>query len=112
MRRELLVLIRINQLFIERQREISAAIVGTFLGVTFWDFDGARPLSISELATELGLPNTTVSRHLGYLGAGWREEKEGLGLVYTEAHPEDGRAKTIHLTQAGRDLRDRILKLL
>lgn len=106
--RGLLRLLRINQAFIERQREINAAIINTFIGAAFWGDLDADPLSISELSKELGVAPTTVSRHLRYLGEGIRKGRPGMGLVATFPHPDDARNKIIRLTEAGRDLRNQL----
>lgn len=44
--RGLLRLVRINQAFMGLQRQISAAIMNTFLGAAFWSDLGSEPLSI------------------------------------------------------------------
>jgi DNA-binding MarR family transcriptional regulator len=52
----------------------------------------ARP---SDLAAELGLALSTISRHARALG--------DLGLVSRDPDPEDGRSLQLSLTQAGAD---------
>ena len=78
-------LLEVNRMFIAEQREINAALIATFLGVALGgrDTGSGRQLSMRELAGQVGLPPTTVSRHVRYLGPGIREGEEGLGLVVT-----------------------------
>lgn len=100
----------INRLFMGVAHEINAPIMATFLGVALWGADATRgdPLSIQELAERIGLAETTVSRHLRYLGVQRRIGVEGLGLVDTDAHPVNRRKKVVFLTRDGKVLRDRI----
>lgn len=92
------------------QHEINAPIMNTFLGVCLWgeDLQGETEISISELAQRVGLAETTVSRHLRYLGTQRRVGVEGMGLVDTKVHPVDRRRKIVFLTRAGRNLRDQL----
>ncbi len=52
--------------------------------------EGARQ---SDLAREIGITEASLVRTLQHL--------ERIGLVRREADPEDGRAKTLHLTEEG-----------
>jgi DNA-binding MarR family transcriptional regulator len=55
-----------------------------------------RPMSMSELATMLGIdpPNATVLV----------TDMESQGLVRRRPHPTDGRAKLVEVTRKGRDI--------
>lgn len=104
-------LLEVNRMFIAEQREINAALIATFLGVALGSRDAGpgRQVSMRELAQQVGLPATTVSRHVRYLGPGIREGEEGLALVELVPSPDDGRAKNIRLTLKGEALLGRIL---
>lgn len=107
------IVFEINRMFMELEHEINAPIMNTFLGVALWGEDEKAddPLSIRELATKIGLAETTVSRHLRYLGDQRRIGVEGLGLVELEIHPVDRRQRIVKLTRKGRNLRERLLYL-
>ncbi|MCU1368417.1 MAG: MarR family transcriptional regulator, partial [Ilumatobacteraceae bacterium] len=62
------------------------------------DRDG--PASVNELARALGLDGSTVTRQVAAM--------EVRGQATRKAHPDDGRAWVISLTQAGRDEMDAI----
>jgi DNA-binding MarR family transcriptional regulator len=53
-------------------------------------FPGRTP---TELAATLGMPPTTISRHVARLADG--------GLVERDPHPEDGRSYLLRPTEAG-----------
>lgn len=99
-----------NRLFMDKRQEINAALINTFLGVCLWGEDphGATEISITELAGRIGLPETTVSRHVRYLGQQERVGVEGMGLLDTKVHPVDRRRKIVFLTRTGRNLRDQL----
>ncbi len=98
------------RIFMGLQHEINAPIMATFLGVTMWGEDERPddPVSIQELAERVGLNETTVSRHLRYLGTQRRVGVEGLGLVDTRTHPVDRRRKIVFLTRKGKALKDQL----
>lgn len=100
----------VNRIFMNLQHEINAPIMNTFLGLCLWGVDtqGDTEISISELSQRVGLAETTVGRHLRYLGQQRRVGVEGLGLVDTRVHPVDRRRKIVFLTRAGRNLRDQL----
>ncbi|WP_193337871.1 helix-turn-helix domain-containing protein [Devosia beringensis] len=98
-------------MFIAEQREINAALIATFLGVALGSRDtgAGRHLSMRELAAQIALPPSTVSRHVRYLGPGIREGEEGMGLVELVPSLDDGRAKHVRLTLKGEALLGRVL---
>lgn len=103
-------LLEVNRMFVAEQREINAALIATFLGVALGSRQvEERHVSMRELARQVGLPPTTVSRHVRYLGPGIREGEEGMGLVELVPSPDDGRAKHIRLTLKGEALLGRVL---
>ena len=103
-------LLEVNRMFVAEQREINAALIATFLGVALGSREVAeRHVSMRELAKQVSLPPTTVSRHVRYLGPGIRDGEEGMGLVELVPSPDDGRAKHVRLTLKGEALLGRIL---
>jgi DNA-binding transcriptional ArsR family regulator len=100
-----------NRVFLGVREEINASLINTFLGVCIWGFDrdDKDPLTIRELSSKIGLPYTTVSRHLRYLGDYERMNVEGMGLVKTDIYIMNRRQKTISLTTKGKAFRDRLL---
>ncbi|MFL5296008.1 MAG: MarR family winged helix-turn-helix transcriptional regulator [Phenylobacterium sp.] len=71
-------------------------------------------LSVQELAYVAGLTQSTASRSLRSLGrpeSDWAQPP-ALGLVDAFLNPSDGRSHVIHLTDHGRDLRDRLDEMI
>jgi DNA-binding MarR family transcriptional regulator len=71
-------------------------------------------LSVQELAYVAGLTQSTASRSLrslGRPGSDW-SQAPALGLVDAFLNPTDGRSHVIHLTDLGRELRDRLDELI
>lgn len=76
-----------------------------------------RPgMSVGELVTETGLPQSTVSRHLKRLSSGMRKSKGELGpiswelefgqeaLLEQRVHPDNPKQKALHLAAEGQAL--------
>lgn len=103
-----------NRVMLGLKEEINTSIVNTFLGVAIWGGLDHRddPLTMQELSTRIGLPYTTVSRHLRYLGELERQGKPGLDLVTTEIYHLNRRMKVTELTHKGKAIRDRIVYAL
>jgi DNA-binding MarR family transcriptional regulator len=57
--------------------------------------DAAGELSISELATQLALDGTTITRQVAAM--------DHTGLVQRTARPDDGRTRIVSLTSRGRE---------
>ena len=67
-------------------------------------------LSVQELAFVARLTQSTASRSLrslGLPGSAWAQPP-ALGLVDAFLNPADARSHVIHLTDKGRELRDRL----
>lgn len=99
-----------NRVLTALKDEINTSIVNTFIGVCIWghESDNDEPLTIRQLSERIGLPYTTVSRHLRYLGDMERFGKDGMGLVQTDIYVMNRRQKVVSLTTKGRSLRDRV----
>lgn len=85
---------------------MSAQVMEVFLTVCI-----GEDLTILDLGHRLGIPKSTASRHVSYLGQIYRAGKPGLKLVETTETVSDRRTKTIRLTDKGRALRDEIQSL-
>jgi len=62
------------------------------------------PMSLTDLADQLGVVRTTMTRLIGYLGVGTQEHGkniQGLGYVHTIDDPKDSRRKLVQLTFGG-----------
>jgi DNA-binding transcriptional ArsR family regulator len=100
-----------NRTIMAERDEIPATIINTFLGVVIWgEHQGSKgePLTLKELSERVGLPYTTVSRHLRYLGDYERLGVPGLGLVRTDIYPLNRRQKVATLTPKGKALASRL----
>lgn len=99
-------LLHINRLFMASQKEITIALISTFLGVAIWyeEHSAGSRLSLGDLARRLGLPASTVSRHLRYLGERQRKGVPGMGLVEVMTTDDDARRKWVRLTPSGKEL--------
>lgn len=102
-----------NRLVLALGEDLPVTILNTFLGCALWGADNKPedPLTMKEVATKIGLPYSTVSRHLRYLDytkRGAVKDGTGLGLVRTEQSTADRRQKQIYLTPKGKALAERI----
>ncbi|MEY2524086.1 MAG: hypothetical protein QOJ66_2651 [Ilumatobacteraceae bacterium] len=60
----------------------------------------SEPVRTTTLAEQIGVDPSTMSRHVGVLERG--------GFVERVADPDDGRATSLSLTAAGRDVMERV----
>lgn len=84
--------------------EVPVSIFVTFLGAAMWTGDRDHPdgpMSLEEFAARVGKTPSSISSHMRYLGALYRDGKPGLGLIRTIEHPLNGRMKTFVLTPHG-----------
>lgn len=106
-----------NRLVHNLSIDMPVSILLTFLGVAIWghkkDSGGEAPLTLKEIARNVGLPSATISRHLRYLGVGeYREGRQGLGVVDTEIWVLNQRQKIVYLTTKGQTVVDQINYIL
>lgn len=84
--------------------DLPIAMLVTFFGLG--ELEETRsiqdPLSIRELAAKIGLPYSTTSRHIRYLGDRFSPVRRGLGWVGTDIVQTDRRQKTAYLTPKGK----------
>lgn len=103
--------VEVNRAFMALEHEISAALMNTFLVVALWGKErgASDPLTIGAIAEKVGIPASTISRHLRYLGASRRRGVPGLGLVETWHVEDDARQKGVGLTPEGKRFRENLL---
>ena len=71
-------------------------------------------LTVQETADLAGMTQSTASRSLralGPAGSAW-SQPPALGLVEAYLNPRDGRSHVIHLSEAGRTLRDSLDEII
>ncbi|EKF16894.1 ArsR family transcriptional regulator [Nitratireductor pacificus] len=104
-----------NRRMMAESKDMTLATTVTFLGAAVWsdheDLEG-EPLTLEDLAVKVGMTPTTISQHLRYLGGGYRLGRPGLGLVLTDANPDNRRKKTFGLTPKGRGLAAQLALIL
>lgn len=104
-----------NRRMLSEMDELSVTVLNTFLGVVLWGYDRKQddPLTIYELSEKIGLPYTTVSRHLRYLGEGERMTRgPAPKLVERHIYPLNRRQKVVSLTSKGRALGEQLMFIL
>ncbi len=71
-------------------------------------------LTVQDLAHVARLTQSTASRSLRALGPQGSEwsQPPALGLLEAFLNPDDGRSHVIHLSPAGRDLRDQLDEII
>ncbi|QLF71772.1 hypothetical protein FE840_019315 (plasmid) [Peteryoungia desertarenae] len=94
-----------NRLLMLERREIPASVINTLLGAMLWGYPKhAEPFTLGELGERIGLPRTTVSRHLRYLGDFERYGVKGCGWVKVSDYEGDRRQKVVSMTHKGQNL--------
>ena len=103
-----------NRRVLAEAPDMTLSVFSTFLGVALWGGSSRTedPLTFRELGEHIGLPYTTVSRHLRYLGEWQRPGVPGLGLIKTDTWVLNQRQKTAALTPRGKALADQLLYFL
>lgn len=83
--------------------EMPVSVFRTFLAVAIWSPSAKQtePLSIKAIAEKVGLPHSTVSRHIRYLSDLERKGVPGADLVQTADGAQDRRNREVTLTSKG-----------
>ena len=110
-RRAVQALYRATDYMLGRSPELPVTVLKTFLGVIRY---ADRPkheeqMTVFNLSEKLGIPASTVSRHLRYLGERERTGVDGMGLVELREYIHDRRYKSVHLTEKGRQAARRLM---
>lgn len=87
---------------IERFREIDAEMQAQSIAVLLKVAKHPVPIKMSEIATELGLSQSTVSRNVAFLGDWNRRKEEGHKLLEAYEDPMERRRKLVRLTSKGK----------
>ena len=87
---------------VERFREIDGEMQAQAMAVLLKVAKSPLPIKVHDIAVELGLSQSTVSRNVAYLGD-WNERKEaGHKLVEAYEDPAERRRKLVRLTAKGK----------
>ena len=87
---------------IERFREIDGEMQAQAIAVLLKVAKNPLPLKMSEIAEELGLSQSTISRNVAYLGDWNRRKEAGHKLVEAYEDPAERRRKLVRLTAKGK----------
>ncbi|XHC10658.1 hypothetical protein ABWH98_24530 [Labrenzia sp. ac12] len=111
---KLLKLLRVNQAFMDLRPEMNLSLMSAFVAAIIRHPQGENDdaPTIKELSELAGVPYTSMSRHLRYLGDRERIGKPGLKLVEVRENPDNKREKMVYLTLEGEELRDKVFSLL
>lgn len=112
--RALLEASRMVQSNANQNQQVTLAVLNTFLGAALLSSDkrDTDPHTLEDLATLVGVPPSTISLHMRYLGDKYREEDDGMNLVLTEIFPLNRRKKSFRLTPKGRTLAQQIAYII
>ena len=86
---------------IERFREIDTEIQTQTVAVFLTVAKHPVPIKMQEIADELGLAQSSVSRNVAWLGSWSRHHKKGQELVEAYEDPMERRRKLVRLTEKG-----------
>lgn len=103
--------IEANRLIQLTRPEMPVTIVNTFLAIVLEENDTAPPCLL-ELSKKLGIPASSMSRHVRYLSDWERVGKPGCGWVIIDIHPHDNRQRVAKLSRKGRLMADQIRRVL
>lgn len=100
-----------NRLIQTTRPEMPVAIINTFLAIVLWGEDN-NPPCLLKLSEQLGIPASSMSRHVRYLSDWERAGKPGCGWVVVDIHPQDTRQRVARLSRRGRYMADQIRRVL
>jgi DNA-binding MarR family transcriptional regulator len=105
-----------NQRILTDYPDIPASALNTYLGIilTVMGSKEQEPVTIKELATRLGLPYTTMSRHIRFMMVKPVQvgRKDGPGWVDTTINLLDRRERDVVLTPKGKRLAAQLVAIL
>ena len=87
---------------IERFREIDGEMQAQAIAVLLKVAKNPLPLKMAEIAEELGLSQSTISRNVAYLGDWNRRKEAGHKLVEAYEDLAERRRKLVRLTAKGK----------
>ena len=86
---------------IERFRELDAEVQTQTVAVFLVVAKHPVPMKMQDIANELGLAQSSVSRNVGWLGSWSRHHKKGQELLEAYEDPMERRRKLVRLTAKG-----------
>lgn len=87
---------------VERFREIDGEMQAQAIAVLLKVAKNPLPLKMAEIAEELGLSQSTISRNVAYLGDWNRRKEAGHKLLEAYEDPAERRRKLVRLTAKGK----------
>jgi len=87
---------------IERFREIDSEMQAQSIAVILKVAKHPVPIKMADIAEELGLSQSTVSRNVAYLGDWNRHKTKGHGMLEAYEDPMERRRKLVRLTAKGK----------
>lgn len=87
---------------IERFREIDGEMQAQAMAVLMKVAKSPLPIRMHDIAIELGLSQSTISRNVAYLGDWNRRKEAGHKLLEAYEDPAERRRKLVRLTAKGR----------
>ena len=87
---------------VERFRDIDSEMQAQSMAVLLKVAKHPVPIKMAEIAEELGLSQSTVSRNVAYLGDWNRHKSKGHQLVEAFEDPMERRRKLVRLTLKGK----------
>lgn len=87
---------------IERFREIDGEMQAQAMAVLLKVAKSPLPLRMHDIAVELGLSQSTISRNVAYLGDWNRRKEAGHKLLEAYEDPAERRRKLVRLTAKGK----------
>jgi DNA-binding MarR family transcriptional regulator len=93
--------------FRDIREDIPATHIYSFLQVAL-----EEGLGVHDYAQRVGMPSTTMTRHLLDLGTMTRKRKPGLGLLIQRMDPMDMRRHQTFLTPEGRALMHKVIRIM
>jgi DNA-binding MarR family transcriptional regulator len=91
-------ILRVIERFRELDSEIQTQTVAVFLAVA----KHPLPLKMQDIAEELGLAQSSVSRNVAWLGSWSRHKQKGQELLEAYEDPMERRRKLVRLTAKGK----------
>jgi DNA-binding MarR family transcriptional regulator len=90
-------ILKVIEKFRDLDPEIQTQTVAVFLVVA----KNPKPIKMQDIANELGLAQSSVSRNVAWLGSWSRHRKKGQELLEAYEDPMERRRKLVRLTAKG-----------
>lgn len=112
--KQLKAFIDINRILMATRPEMPIGQLNTLLGVMLWGHQGrgSTPITMAELSERVGVPDSSISRHIRYLGDRERIGVPGCDWVQTYPWEQNRRQKVVTLNRKGEALAGSIGQVL